>query len=254
MNKLFKKLETKLSLYFFIISMTIVIVLSAVQYSFTQNLLMTSLKNRTERELGNASTYISSYVENTKKLTKLIAMTPEVKSIDIHEETKNSTIRNIIDITKENDPVISRIMVVSKNGQIISTDETNLETSSDMNKVKWYTKFVNSKNMPIVTTLNYDGFTIDKVNRIISLANEIVNSSNETIGIVVVDLSYQFIEDYASSLNFGDNGYSFITTSEENLIFDSEQMDRDLMIDNEDYKKIIEDRMKDIGSDRKSVV
>lgn len=103
-------------------------------------------------------------------------------------------------------------------------------------------------NMPIVTTLNYDGFTMGKMNRLISLANEIVNSSNETIGVAVVDLSYQFIEDYASSLNFGDNGYSFITTSEENLIFDSAQMDRDLMIDNEDYKKIIEDRMKDVGS------
>lgn len=248
MNKIFKKLETKLSLYFFIISMAIVIVLSAVQYSFTQNVLMTSLKNRTERELGNASTYISSYIENIKKLTKLIAMTPEIESIDINEETKTDTIRNIIDITKENDPVISRIMIVSKNGQIISTDETNLETSTDMNTVEWYTKLVNSNNMPIVTTLNYDGFTMGKMNRVISLANEIVNSSNETIGVAVVDLSYQFIEDYASSLNFGDNGYSFITTSEENLIFDSAQMDRDLMIDNEDYKKIIEDRMKDVGS------
>lgn len=245
MSKVFKKFSTKISVYFFIISILLTIILSYRNYQYSVNILRDSKLEQTKQQLKNAGIYISSYLEKIKGISSLLSMTQEIVNIN---DSKDEMIRNIIDLTKNNDSLIKRIIIISKKGKLISTTPIDLETSKDMNNLKWYQNLKKSNNMAMVTTENHKGFSMNKTERVISISHKI-EKNKEVQGYVVIDLSYKFIEDYVSSINFGENGYAFITTSEEKLLFDSKQMDTNSLVENEKYLKIIKNRMKPIEND-----
>ncbi|MFM1534964.1 sensor histidine kinase, partial [Helcococcus ovis] len=157
-----------------------------------------------------------------------------------------NAIKKIIELTQQNDPLIKRISVISNDGKILSTSPIDFEISNNMESLEWYRNLKKSNNMAMVTTENHKGFSMNKTERVISVSHEITNKNKKIEGFVVIDLSYKFIEDYVSSINFGENGYAFITTSEEKLLFDSKQMNTNSLIENEKYLKIIKDRMKTV--------
>ncbi|MFM1571883.1 sensor histidine kinase [Helcococcus ovis] len=243
MNKLLKKFSTKISIYFFIISIVLVIILSYRNYKHSVNILKDNKLQQTEQQLKNASIYISSYLEKIKGISSLLAMTPEIENINALNE---NTIKKIIELTQQNDPLIKRISVISNDGKILSTSPIDFEISNNMESLEWYRNLKKSNNMAMVTTENHKGFSMNKTERVISISHEITNKNKKIEGFVVIDLSYKFIEDYVSSINFGENGYAFITTSEEKLLFDSKQMNTNSLIENEKYLKIIKDRMKTV--------
>lgn len=245
MSKVFKKFSTKISVYFFIISILLTIILSYRNYQYSVNILRDSKLEQTKQQLKNAGIYISSYLEKIKGISSLLSMTQEIVNIN---DSKDEMIRNIIDLTKNNDSLIKRIIIISKKGKLISTTPIDLETSKDMNNLEWYQNLKKSNNMAMVTTENHKGFSMNKTERVISISHKI-EKNKEVQGYVVIDLSYKFIEDYVSSINFGENGYAFITTSEEKLLFDSKQMDTNSLVENEKYLKIIKNRMKPIEND-----
>ncbi|MFM1565083.1 sensor histidine kinase [Helcococcus ovis] len=243
MNKLLKKFSTKISIYFFIISIVLVIILSYRNYKHSVNILKDNKLQQTEQQLKNASIYISSYLEKIKGISSLLAMTPEIENINALNE---NAIKKIIELTQQNDPLIKRISVISNDGKILSTSPIDFEISNNMESLEWYRNLKKSNNMAMVTTENHKGFSMNKTERVISISHEITNKNKKIEGFVVIDLSYKFIEDYVSSINFGENGYAFITTSEEKLLFDSKQMNTNSLIENEKYLKIIKDRMKTV--------
>ena len=242
MKKILKKFSTKISIYFFIISILLVIILSYRNYTYSVNILKDNKLQQTEQQLKNASIYISSYLEKIKGISSLLAMTPEIENIN--NPSKNS-IKNIIDLTEKNDSLIKRISVISKNGNLISTTPIDFELSDNMNNLEWYQNLQKSNNMAMVTTENHKGFSMNKTERVISISHEIVKNK-EIQGFVVIDLSYKFIEDYVSSINFGEKGYAFITSSEEKLLFDSKQMNTNSLVEKDKYLQIINNRMKSL--------
>ncbi|MFM1524807.1 MULTISPECIES: sensor histidine kinase [Helcococcus] len=242
MKKILKKFSAKISIYFFIISILIVIILSYRNYTYSVNILKYNKLQQTEQQLKNASVYISSYLEKIKGISSLLAMTPEIENIN--NSSKNS-IKNIIDLTEKNDSLIKRISVISKNGNLISTTPIDFELSDNMNNLEWYQNLQESNNMAVVTTENHKGFSMNKTERVISISHEIVKNK-EIQGFVVIDLSYKFIEDYVSSINFGEKGYAFITSSEEKLLFDSKQMNTNSLVEKDKYLQIINNRMKSL--------
>lgn len=69
---------------------------------------------------------------------------------------------------------------------------------------------------------------MNTLKRIISI-NQAIIKDKEIIGYVIIDLSYKFVEEYVSLINFGEKGLLFITTGEK-LIFDSKQMESNYLI------------------------
>lgn len=57
MKKIFRKLNVKISLYFFLISMILVLFSSYINYRNSLNLLMENKRNQTEQEVKNADIY-----------------------------------------------------------------------------------------------------------------------------------------------------------------------------------------------------
>ncbi|MFL8970005.1 sensor histidine kinase [Helcococcus kunzii] len=233
----------KISIYFFIISMMIVFFISYTGYKNSVELLIRSKRIQTKQELENAGIYISSYLDKIKSLANLISMNDEIKMISDKQYNDFTSLKNFISIIQKNDNLIENIIIASKTGKIISSSKIDLSQSQHLYKEEWYQKSLQYKNMPYITNEKHK-LTPEKADNLISITSEIKDASNNHQGIIIIDLSHKFIEDYITKMNFGDNGYGFIATSQEKLLFDTNTLS-----ENKKYIEILKSRMKSLEGD-----
>lgn len=242
MKMIFKKLNVKISLYFFVISMILVLLLSYINYKSSVQLLIENKRIQTNQELKSASVYISSYLDKIRGLSNLISRNNDIKMISDDGYNSFESLKTLIKIIQKNDDIIKNISIVSKNGKIITSDRDRNIILSDIQNESWYKKAVNSDNMAYI---NEDDYFIKDYGKLISISSEI-KDNDKHIGLIIIDLSYNFIEDYITKINFQENGYGFIISSEEKLVFDTSQMDSDTVIENEKYIELVKSRMKEL--------
>lgn len=240
MKKIFKKIEFKISACFFVISILIISLMLFSWYKQSSSKLMTYEKEETSQEVKNASIYVASYLEKNKNLASLLAMSAESQNI-MDDKTDFKNLKDIIKVSEKSDEFIKKIFLVSENGNIISNEKVNLETNKDMKNISWYKKLINSNNMAFASKADFSKISSDSSKNIISISKEIKNKNNKRLGFVVINLSYKFLEDFLSTINFGKDGYVFILSSEEELLFKSKNMED---FGKKDYEKLLKKRMK----------
>lgn len=240
MKKIFKKIEFKISACFFVISILIISLMLFSWYKQSSSKLMTYEKEETSQEVKNASIYVASYLEKNKNFASLLAMSAESQNI-MNDKTDFKNLKDIIKVSEKSDEFIKKIFLVSENGNIISNEKVNLETNKDMKNISWYKKLINSNNMAFASKADFSKISSDSSKNIISISKEIKDKNNKRLGFVVINLSYKFLEDFLSTINFGKDGYVFILSSEEELLFKSKNMGD---FGKKDYEKLLKKRMK----------
>lgn len=240
MKKIFKKIEFKISACFFVISILIISLMLFSWYKQSSSKLMTYEKEETSQEVKNASIYVASYLEKNKNLASLLAMSAESQNI-MDDKTDFKNLKDIIKVSEKSDEFIKKIFLVSENGNIISNEKVSLETNKDMKNISWYKKLINSNNMAFASKADFSKISSDSSKNIISISKEIKDKNNKRLGFVVINLSYKFLEDFLSTINFGKDGYVFILSSEEELLFKSKNMED---FGKKDYEKLLKKRMK----------
>lgn len=240
MKKIFKKIEFKISACFFVISILIISLMLFSWYKQSSSKLMKYEKEETNQEVKNASIYVASYLEKNKNLASLLAMSAESQNI-MDDKTDFKNLKDIIKVSEKSDEFIKKIFLVSENGNIISNEKVNLETNKDMKNISWYKKLINSNNMAFASKADFSKISSDSSKNIISISKEIKDKNNKRLGFVVINLSYKFLEDFLSTINFGKDGYVFILSSEEELLFKSKNMED---FGKKDYEKLLKKRMK----------
>lgn len=240
MKKIFKKIEFKISACFFVISILIISLMLFSWYKQSSSKLMAYEKEETSQEVKNASIYVASYLEKNKNLASLLAMSAESQNI-MDDKTDFKNLKDIIKVSEKSDEFIKKIFLVSENGNIISNEKVNLKTNKDMKNISWYKKLINSNNMAFASKADFSKISSDSSKNIISISKEIKDKNNKRLGFVVINLSYKFLEDFLSTINFGKDGYVFILSSEEELLFKSKNMED---FGKKDYEKLLKKRMK----------
>ena len=240
MKKIFKKIEFKISACFFVISILIISLMLFSWYKQSSSRLMTYEKEETSQEVKNASIYVASYLEKNKNLASLLAMSAESQNI-MDDKTDFKNLKDIIKVSEKSDEFIKKIFLVSENGNIISNEKVSLETNKDMKNISWYKKLINSNNMAFASKADFSKISSDSSKNIISISKEIKDKNNKRLGFVVINLYYKFLEDFLSTINFGKDGYVFILSSEEELLFKSKNMED---FGKKDYEKLLKKRMK----------
>lgn len=205
-------------------SFLVVMAVSLSIYYFASKMIAESEQAHTRDSVLQASNYITSYLDKMKSLSNLIAMHPEIKdAVRKSNPESMESLYGMVNFAAKDDPRIQTIAVISKEGFAI-TNNSNMAVSLSENMMEetWYRNTLKSKQMPVVTSVGHEGFC-EGSNRIVSISHEIVDEKNKHLGVVLIDVSYRFIEDYISSLNLGRNGYAFILDSKDQLIYHPEE-------------------------------
>ena len=217
----FKKLNIRIAFAFLILSLSATFLLSVFVYSFTSNILNREDVKKTESSIVQASGYISGYINKLKSFSEIIARHSDIQNALIMGEASSlDSIHSLILLAKESDSRIKSISVVSKTGLVISSGNSMaVPITNDMLSQNWYKSAIASSTMPILASTGHGVFEMDDNDWIVSICKEIKAEDASHLGIVIIDVSYKFIEDYIASLDLGSKGYVYILSEGNALIY-----------------------------------
>lgn len=217
----FSKINIQIAFSFLVFSLGIVISLSTIFYYSASEILSDSREKQTKEAVAQTSDYVSAYLDKIKTLSNLIAMYPKISEI---LQRPNSELEKglvaMVNISAKNDSRIKTIAVISKHGFVITNNsDMAMPLSRNMMEDAWYQAAIQSNQMPVVTSVRNGDFIQSRDNLVVSISHEIVDEKKEHLGVVLIDVSYRFIEDYISSIDPGDSGYAYILDEKDKVIY-----------------------------------
>lgn len=206
-----RRFGVQLSLFVLGVGLAVILLLCGAVYFFAANLLMSETVSKTHNLLEMSGTNISTYIARVKGESNVFSSDPTLRRyLSGDDESLKSDLMFQIGTLIKNDPYIKSIVVVSKDGRILSNEENlSMSVSEDMMKEDWYKEAIHN-TMPVLTGARMQSFSSDKDNWVISVSTEIKGSSGENLGVLLIDMKYRVIEDHLRSLDLGSDGYVFI--------------------------------------------
>ncbi len=217
----FRNLRVQISAIYLISSLLVICFMGYILYASISGIFMDmSLKTTTEaveRSAGN----IEVYIAKLKTLSHVVSGNSDVKSY-LAEGTGESRLRSLelIDQLLQSDPYLASIIIVSQDGRIVSNEASlDMTVSQNMMNESWYKQACSSNQMPVLTSIRQQGFTMDKADWVISISQEITDQNGRNMGVVLMDVRYQAIEGFLEKLNLGSSGYVFILNDENQVVY-----------------------------------
>ncbi|NDL68700.1 cache domain-containing sensor histidine kinase [Anaerotalea alkaliphila] len=221
--KMLGYLRVQIAAYYLLASLLLVTVLGSSLYYNVSSIVLQENLDATVTAVERSSDYIEVYVDRLKTVTAMIAensQTIAYLSDEGADVSLRGTIDQLIDTALRTDPFLVSVILVSKDGRIVSNERAlDMRMSDDMMKEVWYVNAVRSGGMPILTSARMQKFSMDKDQWVVSISREVTDGDGENIGVLVLDIRYQFIEDFLSELNLGHQGYAYIINADNQVVF-----------------------------------
>lgn len=216
-----KHIKIQISLFFLIASLVIISLLGGVFYYGISNIVLDNELSHTRDLVIRSGRYIESYIDKLKSLSYIISNDDDtIEYLKNQNPLSRQGLMSLIDKTLETDTFFSSIIIVSKEGEIISNEKSiDMTLSNDMMNEKWYVNALNTKSMPFLSSIRRQRFTMDKETWVISISQEILDQSGANIGVLLMDIKYEVIEDYLRDLDLGSGGFSFIINEDLDLVY-----------------------------------
>jgi len=156
-----------------------------------------------------------------KAITEIISQDDSLISyIEDRGAVSRKHILGLIDTTLATDSYLKSVIVVAKDGEIISNEsKIDMTVSGDMMDEAWYVDALGNNNMPSLTSIRRQEFKMDKDSWVISISKEIVNSQGHNLGVLLLDIDYAVIDEYLKKISLGKEGYAFILNESNQLVY-----------------------------------
>lgn len=216
-----KPLNIKIGFYFLITNLVLVLLLGSIFYFSSSSLLIQKEISAKTEAIEKSGNYIELYMSKLTTLSQVISHDKGVYDyLKNKDETEKNRILNIIDNTLSTDPYIKSIILIRKDGAVISNEKNvNMEVSSDMMKEEWY---VNSlmNPMPVLNPLRKQNFSVDGMDDwVISVSREIVDTNGENLGVLLIDVKYQALHEYLQNQETGKNSDIVILDEDNRIVY-----------------------------------
>lgn len=216
-----KPLNIKIGFYFLITNLVLVLLLGSIFYFSSSSLLIRKEISAKTEAIEKSGNYIELYMSKLTTLSQVISHDKGVYDyLKNKDETEKNRILNMIDNTLSTDPYIKSIILIRKDGAVISNEKNvNMEVSSDMMKEEWY---VNSlmNPMPVLNPLRKQNFSVDGMDDwVISVSREIADTNGENLGVLLIDVKYQALHGYLQNQETGKNSDIVILDEDNRIVY-----------------------------------
>ena len=216
-----KPLNIKIGFYFLITNLVLVLLLGSIFYFSSSSLLIKKEISAKTEAIEKSGNYIELYMNKLTTLSQVISHDRGVYDyLKNKNEAERNRILNIIENTLSTDSYIKSIILIRKDGAVISNEKNvNMEISSDMMKEEWY---VNSlmNPMPVLNPLRKQNFSHDGMDDwVISVSREIVDSNGENLGVLLIDVKYQALHEYLQNQESGKNSDIVILDESNRIVY-----------------------------------
>lgn len=133
---------------------------------------------------------------------------------------RKNRIINIIENILSTDSYIKSIILIRKDGEVISNEKNiNMEISSDMMKEEWYVSSLMNP-MPVLNPLRKQNFSLDGMNDwVISVSREIADFNGDNLGVLLIDIRYQALHEYLQNQEIGEHSDVVILDDDNRIVY-----------------------------------
>jgi len=215
-----RRFGVQISLFFLGLGLAAILALSVTVYYVAADLLMKETVSKTHDLLDLSGNNIATYIARVKGESNVFANNSLLRQyLAGDDESLRGDLMDSIDELLKNDSYIKSIVVVSKDGRILSNEENlDMSVSEDMMKEDWYMESIHN-TMPVLTGARMQSFSSDKDNWVISVSTEITDPSGENLGVLLMDMEYSVVEDHLRSLDLGADGCVFLINDKGDLVY-----------------------------------
>lgn len=216
--KFFKHIKVQISAYYLITSIFVISILGFVLYYSIGNIFLNDTLSRTEQTINVSGEYLEVYIERLKGVSHLLSESVVTEEYLLNHENETEVL-SLIESALETDEYINSIIIVSKDGRIISNEKSiNMTVSVDMMNEHWYVDAL-SNGDPILTGAKMTQFSMDQDTWVISISEEIIDENGNNIGLIIIDVNYAVIQKLLSNLDLGTEGSVFILNDNDQLVY-----------------------------------
>lgn len=216
-----RSLGFQIVLYFLTTSIMLLIAINIINYNTTTNIIKSNAEDSANYEINRSGSYIEEYIKKLKNTTNSLANEPSIlKYINNNDaDSKNRSLSLINSLLSADENLVSAILV-TKDGRILSNEpDFEMKTSSNMMSEVWYTDSINNNGMASLSSAKNETLSSNKDTWVISVSKEILDSNNNNLAVLRLDISYKELELYLKQINLGNSGYSFIIDNNNNLVY-----------------------------------
>lgn len=224
MMKWFKGLRyirVQIIIYYLVTSILLVTFMSTILYMSLSAILMDGELSNTTESVEKSGQSIQLYIEKLKALSNILARDPNtIDYLKTNDPQIRQSVAALLDNVLQSDTMLLTGILVSKSGSILSNDShLDMQVSKDMMNESWYVDAVKGDAMPVLTSIRRQDFTMDKNTWVISIGQEITDLNGEHLGLIILDFSYEVIDNLLSNLSLGKQGFAFILDQEGALVY-----------------------------------
>ncbi len=200
-----------------------IFILQLVFFRFVTTTIKNSTIDNNRTLLKQLVSQIDSYISEVEKLSLTIAEDIQIQNYLENENDPKSSydLEYKLYNYKQARTDISNILVYSNKGKfLLGEPDAKLNPWTDIENSKWYRDAIDKNGNAVISTSYVQNIIVDSYSWVVSLSREIYSSNTgESLGVVLVDLKFNKIDELCRSLILGEKAYSFIIDSMGNYIY-----------------------------------
>ena len=200
----------------FLVFLILLALVGTFYYQSSSSAIEATIEGNSQTTISQTSHFIQSYI---KKLETTSTSLTQQKDVLAYAENPNQVqakgIRDLFLTILKADQDLKTVVLVTKSGQVISTDDSvQMKTSSDMMAEDWYQKAIHQGAKPVLTPARKSDSQW-----VISVTQELVDTKGANLGVLRLDISYETLEAYLNQLQLGQQGFAFIINENHEFVY-----------------------------------
>ena len=200
----------------FLVFLILLALVGTFYYQSSSSAIEASIEGNSQMTISQTSHFIQSYIKKLETTsTGLTQQTDVLAYAENPSQDKVKEIRNLFLTILKADQDLKAVVLVTKSGQLISTDDSvQMKTSSDMMAEDWYQKAIHQRAKPVLTPARKSDSQW-----VISVTQELVDAKGANLGVLRLDISYETLEAYLNQLQLGQQGFAFIINENHEFVY-----------------------------------
>lgn len=200
----------------FLVFLILLAVVGTFYYQSSSSAIEATIEGNSQTTISQTSHFIQSYIKKLE--TTSTSLTQQADVLAYAENPSQDKVKEIRDLfltILKADQDLKTVVLVTKSGQVISTDDSvQMKTSSDMMAEDWYQKAVHQGAKPVLTPARKSDSQW-----VISVTQELVDTKGANLGVLRLDISYETLEAYLNQLQLGQQGFAFIINENHEFVY-----------------------------------
>ena len=233
MKKRLKSIQSNIAIAFSSFFIIVIIGLWIISYKLTEDTAKDISISNTYLLIDQVHRNILTYIEYMKHISSIVYTNKDVQEYfynfdkltdDDQKKYKEKIISLFKSIQKTRIDINLIMLLGYKGGYISNRGNKAIKEYIDYTKQEWYQKAFLAKGNAVISPSHVQNLFLKEFRWVVSLSREIYTQQNGTpLGILLVDLNFNIIEDLCKNIHQGKSGYIFIVDESGKIIYHPDQ-------------------------------